>query len=144
MLPEGTGWQGFVLAALLGAVVSSLAAMLNAASTIKGKALTCVDLYVWTTDGQPATISLHSVLVDEEAQPLAKIKVSDQQVPFTSKLDIARTVATLTELDPKTKARVRGIEARVLAGRNIALFETEGQIALIPAANRHGASGSPK
>jgi SSS family solute:Na+ symporter len=34
VLPEGTGWQGFVLAALLGAVVSSLAAMLNAASTI--------------------------------------------------------------------------------------------------------------
>ena len=34
VLPEGSGWQGFVLAALLGAVVSSLAAMLNAASTI--------------------------------------------------------------------------------------------------------------
>ena len=34
VLPAGTGWQGFVLAALLGAVVSSLAAMLNAASTI--------------------------------------------------------------------------------------------------------------
>jgi SSS family solute:Na+ symporter len=34
VLPEGTGWQGFVLAALLGAVVSSLAAMLNAAATI--------------------------------------------------------------------------------------------------------------
>lgn len=34
VLPEGAGWQGFVLAALLGAVVSSLAAMLNAASTI--------------------------------------------------------------------------------------------------------------
>jgi solute:Na+ symporter, SSS family len=34
LLPEGSGWQGFVLAALLGAVVSSLAAMLNAGSTI--------------------------------------------------------------------------------------------------------------
>jgi len=34
VLSEGSGWQGFVLAALLGAVVSSLAAMLNAASTI--------------------------------------------------------------------------------------------------------------
>jgi SSS family solute:Na+ symporter len=34
VLPEGSGWQGFVLAALLGAVVSTLAAMLNAASTI--------------------------------------------------------------------------------------------------------------
>ncbi len=34
VLPEGKGWVGFVLAALLGAVVSSLAAMLNAASTI--------------------------------------------------------------------------------------------------------------
>jgi SSS family solute:Na+ symporter len=34
VLPEGSGWQGFVLAALLGAVVSSLAAMLNACSTI--------------------------------------------------------------------------------------------------------------
>jgi solute:Na+ symporter, SSS family len=34
VLPQGRGWVGFVLAALLGAVVSSLAAMLNAASTI--------------------------------------------------------------------------------------------------------------
>ena len=34
VLPRGQGWVGFVLAALLGAVVSSLAAMLNAASTI--------------------------------------------------------------------------------------------------------------
>jgi SSS family solute:Na+ symporter len=34
VLPQGVGWVGFVLAALLGAVVSSLAAMLNAASTI--------------------------------------------------------------------------------------------------------------
>jgi SSS family solute:Na+ symporter len=34
VLPEGSGWQGFVLAALLGAVVSTLASMLNAASTI--------------------------------------------------------------------------------------------------------------
>lgn len=34
VLPENSGWQGFVLAALLGAVVSTLASMLNAASTI--------------------------------------------------------------------------------------------------------------
>jgi len=34
VLPRKTGWVGFVLAALLGAIVSSLAAMLNAASTI--------------------------------------------------------------------------------------------------------------
>jgi SSS family solute:Na+ symporter len=34
VLPQGKGLTGFVLAALLGAVVSSLAAMLNAASTI--------------------------------------------------------------------------------------------------------------
>ncbi|MBN1421946.1 MAG: sodium/solute symporter [Planctomycetes bacterium] len=34
LIPSGLGLQGFVLAALLGAVVSSLAAMLNAASTI--------------------------------------------------------------------------------------------------------------
>jgi SSS family solute:Na+ symporter len=34
VLPAGSGWQGFVLAALLGAVVSTLASMLNAASTI--------------------------------------------------------------------------------------------------------------
>jgi SSS family solute:Na+ symporter len=34
VLPQGVGVVGFVLAALLGAVVSSLAAMLNAASTI--------------------------------------------------------------------------------------------------------------
>ncbi|AQQ70779.1 Na(+)/glucose symporter [Limihaloglobus sulfuriphilus] len=34
VLPQNTGLVGFVLAALLGAVVSSLAAMLNAASTI--------------------------------------------------------------------------------------------------------------
>lgn len=34
VLPAGKGWQGFVMAAILGAIVSSLAAMLNAASTI--------------------------------------------------------------------------------------------------------------
>lgn len=34
LLPEGSGWRGFVLAALFGAIVSSLAAVLNAASTI--------------------------------------------------------------------------------------------------------------
>ncbi|MBE2216006.1 MAG: sodium/solute symporter [Opitutaceae bacterium] len=34
LLPEGSGWRGFVIAALLGAIVSSLAAILNAASTI--------------------------------------------------------------------------------------------------------------
>jgi SSS family solute:Na+ symporter len=34
VLPQNTGLVGFVLAALLGAIVSSLAAMLNAASTI--------------------------------------------------------------------------------------------------------------
>ncbi len=34
VLPKGVGFAGFVVAALLGAVVSSLAAMLNAASTI--------------------------------------------------------------------------------------------------------------
>ena len=34
VLPKNTGLVGFVLAALLGAIISSLAAMLNAASTI--------------------------------------------------------------------------------------------------------------
>ena len=34
LIPENTGLRGFIFAALLGAVVSSLAAMLNAASTI--------------------------------------------------------------------------------------------------------------
>lgn len=34
LLPEGSGWVGFVLAALMGAIISSLAAVLNAASTI--------------------------------------------------------------------------------------------------------------
>jgi SSS family solute:Na+ symporter len=34
LLPPGSGWVGFVLAALMGAIVSSLAAVLNAASTI--------------------------------------------------------------------------------------------------------------
>jgi len=34
LVPKGSGLQGFILAAILGAVVSSLASMLNAASTI--------------------------------------------------------------------------------------------------------------
>lgn len=34
LLPANSGWVGFVLAALLGAIISSLAAVLNAASTI--------------------------------------------------------------------------------------------------------------
>jgi SSS family solute:Na+ symporter len=34
LLPTNSGWVGFILAALMGAIVSSLAAVLNAASTI--------------------------------------------------------------------------------------------------------------
>mgnify|MGYP001210848306 CR=1 FL=1 len=56
VLPEGTGWQGFVLAALLGAVVSSLAAMLNAASTI-------VSLDLYRTHIAPGASQSHLVNV---------------------------------------------------------------------------------
>lgn len=46
LLPEGNGLQGFVLAAIFGAVVSSLASMLNSASTIA-----TMDLYAKVRKG---------------------------------------------------------------------------------------------
>jgi len=61
VLPEGTGWQGFVLAALLGAVVSSLAAMLNAASTIFS--LDLYRAYVAPTASQSHLVNLGRITV---------------------------------------------------------------------------------
>lgn len=55
VLPAKSGWLGFVLAALLGAIVSSLAAMLNAASTIF-----TIDIYqkYIKPDAKPGTLVL--------------------------------------------------------------------------------------
>jgi SSS family solute:Na+ symporter len=61
VLPTGSGWRGFVLAALLGAVVSTLASMLNAASTI-----VTMDLYrpyLAPTATQPHLVGLGRISV---------------------------------------------------------------------------------
>jgi len=61
VLPQGTGLVGFVLAALLGAIVSSLAAMLNAASTIF--TMDIFKKYISPQAGQKAVILLGRICV---------------------------------------------------------------------------------
>jgi len=61
VLPERTGLVGFVLAALLGAIVSSLAAMLNAASTIF--TMDIFKKYINPQAGQKAVVMLGRICV---------------------------------------------------------------------------------
>jgi SSS family solute:Na+ symporter len=61
VLPQGTGLVGFVLAALLGAIVSSLAAMLNAASTIF--TMDIFKKYIHPAAGQTIVVTLGRVCV---------------------------------------------------------------------------------
>ena len=61
VLPQSTGLVGFVLAALLGAIVSSLAAMLNAASTIF--TMDIFKKYINPQAGQKAMVLLGRVCV---------------------------------------------------------------------------------
>ncbi len=61
VLPQRTGLVGFVLAALLGAIVSSLAAMLNAASTIF--TMDIFKRYINPQAGQKATVLLGRICV---------------------------------------------------------------------------------
>jgi SSS family solute:Na+ symporter len=61
VLPQGVGWQGFVMAAILGAIVSSLAAMLNAASTIF--AMDIFKKYLSPNASQSAVVGLGRICV---------------------------------------------------------------------------------
>ena len=61
VLPQGVGLVGFVLAALLGAVVSSLAAMLNAASTIF--TMDIYKKYISPEAGQKTVVTLGRICV---------------------------------------------------------------------------------
>ncbi len=61
LLPQNTGLLGFVIAALLGAVISSLAAMLNAASSIF--TLDLVGKYILHETGQAALVRIGRVCV---------------------------------------------------------------------------------
>jgi len=61
VLPQKTGLVGFVLAALLGAIVSSLAAMLNAASTIF--TMDIFKKYISPQAGQKSIVTLGRVCV---------------------------------------------------------------------------------
>ena len=61
VLPQKTGLVGFVLAALLGAIVSSLAAMLNAASTIFS--MDIFKKYISPNAGQRTTVFLGRLCV---------------------------------------------------------------------------------
>ncbi len=61
VLPQRTGLVGFVLAALLGAIVSSLAAMLNAASTIF--TMDIYKKYISPQAGQKAVVLLGRICV---------------------------------------------------------------------------------
>ena len=90
---------------------------------------TRVDLYVWTDDGQPAEIRLHAVAVDGEAQSLAGANtVRPSVTDCDARLDVARAVGTVSRRDG------RKLTARVLANRNVAVFETADAVTLTPCA----------
>ena len=90
-----------------------------------GKKVTQIVFYVWTDDGKPAEVRLHSVTIDEEAQSLAGANA----LPDTgcnARLDVARAVGTVSGPDGPT------VTARVLAHRNVAIFETRDAVTLTP------------
>jgi hypothetical protein len=77
-----------------------------------------IDLYIWTNDGKPSEIRLHSVHVDGVAQPLAGAGTTG----VDSRLDLARAVATVPGK----------LTARVLANHNAFVFETAEPVTLTP------------
>ena len=90
------------------------------------KELTQIDLYVWTNDGKPAEVSLHSVKTDNTVQTLAGAGKIDL---FQSKLDLARAVGTIS--DSKGS---QILSVRVLANRNVITVETREKVSLSPCA----------
>jgi hypothetical protein len=90
-----------------------------------GSKLQRIDLYIWTNDGKPAEIRLHSVMTDGNAQSLAGAGTTTS---LQSKLDLARAVGTVTGTDGMK------VVGRVLAGRNAAVFESTGPVSLTPCA----------
>jgi len=90
-----------------------------------GSTLQRIDLYIWTNDGKPAEIRLHSVATDGNTQSLAGAKTT---TPFQSRLDLARAVGTVTGPDGMK------VTGRVLADRNAAVFESTGPVSLTPCA----------
>ena len=90
-----------------------------------GKEVTQIVFYVWTDDGKPAEARLHSVIIGGEAQSLAGAKVLSDS-GCNARLDIARAVGTVSR--PEGHA----LTARVLAHRNVAIFETGDTVTLTP------------
>jgi len=90
-----------------------------------GRTLRRVDLYIWTNDGKPAEIRLHSVATDGTVQSLAGAGTA---ASLQSRLNLARAVGTVTG------PHAMSVTGRVLAGRNAAIFESTGPVSLSPCA----------
>lgn len=89
MLPQNTGLFGFVLAALLGAVISSLAAMLNAASSIF--TLDLVQKHLVPTASQDTIVLLGRVAV------VAFAVIACVLSPFLGNPDISNSIFTIIQ-----------------------------------------------
>lgn len=89
MLPQNTGLFGFVLAALLGAVISSLAAMLNAASSIF--TLDLVQKHIMPTASQDTIVLLGRVAVVVFAVIACVLS------PFLGNPDISNSIFTIIQ-----------------------------------------------
>ncbi len=90
-----------------------------------GKTLRRIDLYIWTDDGKPAEVRLHSVATDGVVQSLAGAGTT---TPFQSRLDLASAMGTVVG------AGGMKVTGRVLADRNAAIFETTRPVSLTPCA----------
>ena len=90
-----------------------------------GKKLTQLAFHVRTDDGKPAEVRLHSVMAGGEAQSLAGAD-SIGNSGCSARLDVARAAGTVIRRDGEK------LTGRVLAQRNVALFETREKVALAP------------
>jgi len=90
-----------------------------------GNKLERIDFYVWTNDGMPAEIRLHSLLIDQETQSLAGASALVAS-SLDARLDLARAVGAVTG------AAGMKLTARVLANHNAMLFDTTEPVTLTP------------
>lgn len=90
-----------------------------------GKKLTRIDFSIRAFGNKTAEVRLHSMRIGGEMQSLAGLN-SVIPAGYDARLDIARAVASLNH------SNGHKLTARVLAHRNVAIFETQAKVTLTP------------
>ena len=110
-----------------------------------GPSLDRIDVYIWTDDGKPAEVQVHSVMTigaggEKINQSLDGARSESR---FQAELDLARAYARVSHKEGGS------VEARVLYGRNVAVFESTLAVSLaacaadfIPASRRGETDGT--